>query len=53
MELDQFVGKRVLRAHMLVNIACVNGDGALAFTDDFLQLLVLLGQSLDVPIDHS
>ena len=38
---------------MLVNIACVDGDGALAFTDDFLQLLVLLGQSLDVPIDHS
>ena len=52
-ELDQFVGERVLGAHMLVDIASVDGDGALAFTDNFLQLLVLLGQPLDVPIDHS
>ena len=53
MEFDQLVGEWILRADMIIDIASVDLSRILALTDHFLQLLVLLGQSLDVSINGS
>ena len=53
MELDQLLGKGVRRANMIIDIVYINLDCILALIDYFLQLLVLLGQSLDISINRS
>ena len=53
MELDQLLGKGVRRANMIIDIVYINLDCILALIDNFLQLLVLLGQSLDISINRS
>ena len=53
MKFDQLVGERVLRTNMVIDIASIDLSRILALTDHFLQLLVLLGQSLDVSINGS
>lgn len=51
MELDQFFRERVRWANMIVDIAYIDLSRILALIDYFLQLLVLLGQSLDISIN--
>ena len=52
MELDQLIRERVWRANVIINIALIDLGSILALIDYFLQLLVLLGQSLDISINR-
>lgn len=51
MELDQFLGKRVRRADVLIYVVAIDMYRILTLIDNFLQAFVLLSQTLDIAID--